>query len=226
MRIYCIGDSLGLPREGVTYEDTWYYKLKQSYPEHDFVEHFERGLLISTALSNYDNYFVFYPSDVVIIQTGICDCSPRYINENKFSVTIVKKLFRKLGLIDFFWKLVKIGGRNPKCVDTPIDKFSADYDKLISKFINSGVRHIFLIKIGHATESVVKKNKYINENVDKYNEIIENIKEKYRNKIDVIDPLDKIDESLFVDGYHCNAKGMDLVFNYLKKELEKTIHHV
>lgn len=221
MRVLCIGDSLGLPREGVPFEETWFYKIKLFFPKIEFVSFFERRLLISKALSNFDSYYTFYSSDIVVIQTGICDCSPRFIVEDKFIVQIVVKLCRRLGLLNTFWKIVKRRGRKADCVYTPILSFSDKYDELVAKFINSGVEHVIIIKIGHAAESVVKKNKFINENVDKYNKELDIIKKKYKEKVSILNPLDNLNDIYYVDGYHCNASGMDVVYNCLKTELTK-----
>lgn len=221
MRVLCIGDSLGLPREGVSYEDTWFYKLKCNYPQTEFVSQFERRLLIDKAFSNFDSYYIFYPSDIVIIQTGICDCSPRYIIEEKLYVQILKSLCNKLGIIDYFWKIVKLRGRKENCVYTPINIFSEKFDMLVSKFIDSGVKHIIVVKIGHAAESVTKKSLYFNNNVDKYNDAIDRLRSKYPGVLIVVNPLNDLDDSNYVDGYHCSAKGMNVVYNSLKTELEK-----
>lgn len=223
MRILCIGDSLGLPREGVTYEDTWFYKLQKYFSKHEFLEQFERKLHITKALDNFYSYYVFYPSDIIIIQLGICDCAPRYIIEEKLSTRIIQTIFYKLGLLKLFWKIVKLRKRSPHRVDTPIHIFSDNMNRLISNFINHGVKHIILVKIGHAAESVLNRNIYINENINKYNREIEHIKAKYPQKIVIVNPLEKIDENYYVDGYHCNAQGMDVVFSSLKTELENII---
>ena len=223
MKILCVGDSLGLPREDVVYEDTWFCKLKNYFLKHDFYEHFERGLLISTALDNFGSYYVFYHPDIVIIQTGICDCAPRYINEKKLKVKIIKAIFEKLGMINLFWKIVKSGGRKPTCVDTPINVFYDKFEKLVSRFIENGTKRIILVKIGHATNSILERNPFFNQNVDLYNKEIDKITALNNKKITVINPLDKVDETLFVDGYHCNSHGMDLVFDSLRVELEKVL---
>ena len=221
MRILCIGDSLGLPRENVEYESVWFYKLQNYFPEYEFISQFERGLLIQKALDNFDTYYTFYCSDIIIIQTGICDCAPRYIVEKGISIRIVKKLFTIFGLTKFYWKIIKLRGRKPSCVETPIDVFSTKYNELVLRFIKGGAKRIYLITIGHVAESVVKKSPYINNNVDKYNREIRQISTKYPEIVRVISPLDRVDESYFVDGYHGNAQGMDVVYNSLKTELSK-----
>lgn len=44
VKVLCVGDSLGLPRDGVTYENTWFYKIKIKYPNYDFIYKFKRSL--------------------------------------------------------------------------------------------------------------------------------------------------------------------------------------
>ena len=220
MRFLCIGDSLGLAREEVRYEDTWFYKLQKLFPDHEFIGQFERGLLMSTAYNNFDNYYTFYSADVVIIQTGICDCAPRYIVEERLAVKLIKAMSEKLGMINLFWKIVKSRGRRPTCVNTPINVFFDEYEKLVSRFIESGCKHIILVKIGHATYSIEERNPFFNQNVDLYNKEIDKIVALDSKRITAINPLDKVDDTLFVDGYHCNSQGMDLVFTRLKAVLE------
>lgn len=220
MRILCIGDSLGLAREEVRYEDTWFYKLQQEFSDHEFIGQFERGLLISKAYNNYDCYYAFYSADVVIIQTGICDCAPRYIVEERLKIKLVKAIFEKLGMINLFWKIVKSGGRKPTCVDTPINVFYDKFEKLVSRFIENGTRRIILVKIGHATNSILERNPFFNQNVDLYNKEIDKIADLDSKKITVLNPLDIVDDTLFVDGYHCNSQGMDLVYTSLSAVLE------
>lgn len=219
MRILCIGDSLGLPREGCEYENTWFYKLQKRYADVEFVDMFERSLLIKKACDNFDSYYSFYSSEVVIIQTGVCDCAPRYFNEKKATARIARSVLSRIGLSNFFWKVVKRKGRKPDCVYTPLTSFSIGFNTLLEKFLENGVKKIIVIKIGHAAESVLKRNPYFNSNVDIYNNEIEKICRAHN--VVVIHPLHKVDDRLFVDGYHCNAQGMDIVFTSLTEEIEK-----
>ena len=221
MRVLCVGDSLGLPREGCTYEETWYYRLKIKYPNVEFVDVFTRALLITEAVSNYyGSYYKFYNADVVIVQTGICDCSPRLFNSNSRKGRLMLRVVKSLGLTTLFWKCVKRRDRDSNRVYTNPDIFFSCYNKLISLFVNDGIKKVILIKIGHATPSVLKKSKFFNHNVDKYNNLIDKIARNYPGKIEIVNPLDNVTESMFVDGYHCNKNGMEIVYNDLVKILE------
>lgn len=216
MRILCIGDSLALPREECPYEESWFYKLKDSFPQHEFVDFFKRGLLIPDALHMFDTYYQFYPAKVVVIQTGICDCSPRYINDQKFVVVAIKLVFKKLGIESVFWKLVKLRKRRQFCVYSKFDQFKNDYELLVRKLIALGTPHIILVKIGHAAPSVLPRNPHMNQNVDKYNTVIDQLAVEHKENVIVLDPLNDVKDDFFVDGYHCNSKGMAIVFQHIK----------
>ncbi len=221
MKILCIGDSLALPREECQYEDTWFYKLKKDFPQHEFIDYFTRGLLIKNAVFDFDTYYQFYKADVVIIQTGICDCSPRYINNIKRPYKQIQGICTLLKLDGLFWKLVKKRTRKPDCVYTSINSFETLYNQLVKSFLEAGAKKIIVVRIGHSAESVAVRNPYMNQNVDKYNLVLEKIHDRLKEKTILISPLEQVDESFFVDGYHCNAKGMYVVYDKLKGVLSE-----
>ena len=215
MRVLCVGDSLGLPRKGCPYEKTWFFKLAKKYPNIEFVDYFKRGLVLTETVNLYNMYYTDYKPDIVIIQTGICDCAPRYLNSNKLFWKLLLNLLGHLGFESYFWKIIKfIFSRRENCVYTKVDVFSQLYRNLIEKFIANGVKKIIVVKIGHAAESVAANNCYFNSNVDKYNNIINKIAVEKKDHI-IIDPLHNVHEDLFVDGYHCNSNGMEKVYHDL-----------
>ena len=219
MRILCIGDSLGLPREGCSYEDTWIFLLKQKYPQHSFINSFTRRQLISEALREYQNHTIHFKADVVILQQGICDCSPRYVNDLLFVNRVIKWIFDKLNRTELYWRIVKQTPRKQNCVYTKPDNFKRDYKCLIDSVLTAG-GSIILIKIGHGSESVQKSSPFYNSNVDKYNHIIDEIAKGY-NKVYVVDPLNRVVDEMFVDGYHCNKVGMYKVYEELSCVIDK-----
>lgn len=216
MRVLCVGDSLGLPRKGCPYEKTWFFKLAKKYPNIEFVDYFKRGLVLTETVNLYNMYYTDYKPDIVIIQTGICDCAPRYLNSNKLFWKLLLNLLGHLGFESYFWKIIKfIFSRRENCVYTKVDVFSQLYRNLIEKFIANGVKKIIVVKIGHAAESVAANNCYFNSNVDKYNNIINKIAVEKKDHIITIVPLHNVHEDLFVDGYHCNSNGMEKVYHDL-----------
>ena len=221
MKVLCIGDSLGLPREGCSYEETWYSQLSTNYPQHTFFSHFEGGRLIGSALNDFNMYYKYYSADVVILQQGIVDCSPRYVNDKRAINLVIRKVFAVCGLIKIYWKIVKSHPRRPDCVYTKIDKFENQYRSLINDILKSGTKAVVVIKIGHSTQSLVEKSsKYFNSNVDRYNAIIDNIVNEYKDKVIVLAPLDKVEDDMFLDGYHCSAKGMKIVYDNVANSFE------
>lgn len=221
MKILCIGDSLGLPRKGCDYEETWLALLRQHYPEHTFFGHFAGDRLVNSALNDYNQYFQYYNPDVVILQQGICDCAPRYVDESKLMTRVIRKFFYTLGLKNYYWHLVKSHKRNPNCVKTRPEKFVETCESLINKVLSIGGRLIF-IKIGHGAESVLSASPFFNDNVDRYNALLDQFSNKYNN-VYVVDPLNNVKEEMFVDGYHCGPSGMLVVYEALHPVLDKII---
>lgn len=215
MRILCIGDSLGMPRPGVSYEDTWFYKLSKAFPQHVFVSEYRRAMLINEAVDLFDSYYVYYKPDVVIIQTGICDCSPRTINTNSSQGRILMKICKLLHITKLFWKIVKQRDRKASRVYTKLEEFGSLYETLINKFLSVGVKKIIVVKFGHGSPAVLTKSKFFNQNVDLYNNALDDMCVRFPDTVLVANPLDIVTEDMFIDGYHCNGKGMSQVYSLL-----------
>lgn len=78
-KVMAITDSLGMPRPGVEYTDTWIFKLSQLLPQIHLIDRSKRGAT-TNRLSSKDA-LEFYDPNGVIIQLGIVDCAPRYSNK-------------------------------------------------------------------------------------------------------------------------------------------------
>lgn len=221
--VLCITDSLGLPREGVTYRDTWISLMQQAFPDYDFITSSFRGMTINNAITYCNEYWKFYDADYFILQTGICDCAPRFINDRKIIVRLLIRLFKTIGLEKLFWRIIKsFFSRKRDCTYTSKQVFKVQYKTLLKTLIERN-KTIVIIKIGKASGTVLAKNKYFNENVIEYNELIDTIVSNIEGQIYTINPLNDVTEDMFVDGYHCNQKGMKVVFNELKLIFSKAI---
>lgn len=222
IKILCIGDSLSLPRQGCCYEDTWVAKLKAKYSTVDFVCNFKGGMLIEDALHYWSNYYQNSRFEIAIIQEGICDCSPRYINDKRLVWKIIIGACKKLKLTKAFWSFVKKRPRSVNCVYTSPSLFAFQYESMVRSMLET-IRYIIIVKIGHGTEAVVARSTHFNDNVNQYNSILDDIQKKYSDRVIVVDPLAMVDDSLFVDGYHCNREGMNNVFLSIDRMLKQIL---
>lgn len=214
-KILCIGDSLALPREGCDYEDTWFFLLKTMYPRNEFIPFFERGLRITKVDQMFDVYYNYYKPDIVIIQCGVCDCSPRIINDLSLHWRIIIKLVGFCKLESIFWRIIKrLFRRKAECVYTNPDQFCKCYKSIVDRFILSSVERIVIVKIGHSSDSILKSSPSFNNNVDAYNKIIDEAFGQ-EEKVIIVNPLDRVYDNFFLDGYHCSPKGMNIVYNTL-----------
>lgn len=114
-KVLCIGDSLALPGHLNKYEDTWFYNLKQNFPDYDFISFFKRQLTTDVLVKmgggkegvdkmpNGADCLEFYKPDIVVLQLGIVDCAPRLLN--KYDKVIIRLLPE--GLTKFYIKLIK-----------------------------------------------------------------------------------------------------------------------
>ena len=226
VKVLCVGDSLGLPRDGVTYENTWFYKIKIKYPNYDFIYKFKRSLtsldLVGKSKKDYlGDYSLYYRPDVVIVQVGICDCAPRYINDTKPFWMGLKFLFRKLRMEGFFWYIIKkTFTRGADSVYVPFNDFRNNiigYVDILKSL--KAVKHIVFVKIGIPGASPRKSSPNLLNNILRYNKVFDEMQQLYPGFVDVVDPLCVEDDKYYVDGYHTNSIGADLVYSQLSSKL-------
>ena len=218
MKILCVTDSLGLPRNGVLYESTWYYKLSHYFHNIDFSPKLQRSLT-SEDILNAD-FSDFYNPNIVILQIGICDCAPRLYKRKRLFWIVLERVFR-----GYFYKIIKkIRTRTPERADVSFEAFVRNinnYYNLLKK--NSNFKLLVIILIGASDDvNISNKSPYFHDNIKKYNSVLHSYN-KYDDVV-VIDPLGGLTKEFFVeDGYHLNHLGNDVVFNKLKVIIDKYV---
>ena len=225
MRVLCIGDSLGLPREGVNYDGTWISKLKKARPGDDFIGLFVRQLTsidlvdVSSGKARGD-FSYYYMPDVVVLQVGICDCAPRYYNSKKNIWKLIEKIGVRIVPERIYWRIIKfLFKRRASAAYVPLNQFSMNIKIFIEYLINKlHVANIIIIKIGKPDKNVLAKSPDMFSQIEKYNNVYTELGDKYCDKVSVIDPLSEGDERLYVDGYHTNERGGQVVFESLIEE--------
>ena len=210
--VLCVGDSLAMPREEVTFKSTWFYLLSLAKNNYHFVHNFRRAFTTDMLFSK--DFLENYNPDIVILQVGIVDCAPRLF---KSSSTFIKLINRTPKFINEpFWKLVKkYKKRSDKNADVSLENFKFNLENFIKRAVKINTEKIILIKIQKPGLKMVNKNPFILDSIKKYNLVFDDLKNKY-NLIIVINPLDFANENDYVeDGYHVNQNGFHKVFNEL-----------
>mgnify|MGYP000025157095 CR=1 FL=1 len=175
MKIIFVGDSMGLPREGCEYEDTYFYKFQKEYKEIDCISFFKRAMTSDGLYELYESYIRHYNPDIVISHSGLTDCAPRLINDRKYFWRGLIYVSKRLGRLNLFWLIIKkIFERNdPKRAYISVNEFRKNYIAFTEKLINIGVKKIVYIKISPCGQNVVRKSPLLNDNVAKYNKVFD-----------------------------------------------------
>lgn len=223
-KVLCIGDSLALPGHLNKYEDTWFYKLKRKFPEHDFISFFKRQLTTDVlvtmggGLDGIDEMpkgadcLEFYNPDIVILQLGIVDCAPRLLNKYD---KIILKLLPKTISSSYIGIIKRIRKRNLNNTLVPLERFKSNLQNYVSRTKKINAR-VLIISISIPDHNMVKKNKEIITNVKWYNELYNEFANN-NSFISVTQPLQPKDYNfpIYEDGYHPNQKGHSIIFNHL-----------
>ena len=221
-RILCLTDSMAMPRENVAYEDTWYSKLVDAHSNITFKKDFLRARSTKNLLKDLKSDCKDFAPDTVILQLGLTDCAPRIINDRKLTWRIIRASFVRMHLIDTFWKLVKrYFHRTPDTVYRSLPSFRKDIERSIKYLIeDQKIKNVLIVKIGLVGSVPDAKSPHWNTNIHKYNAVFDEVENKYPDVIQCIDPLSKPDDSWFVsDGFHCNEKGHQVVFDEIERYL-------
>lgn len=225
MRVFCISDSLGLPRPGVSYEDTWYYMLQKECPSIEFYPYFIRKTTTDSLKTIYYDYADYFNPNLVIVQLGICDCAPRIVNTNKLFWRLYFKIFDGLRAKDLAWKLVKrfLKRNNPSRVYVPIERFISNNEFFLKECINRQIKVLYVL-IANPALSLQEKSPAMFKNIQRYNEALSELAIKYSNYVSFINPLSAGDIKDYTeDGYHTNKEGANKVARGIIDYLDKKV---
>ena len=210
-RLLVISDSVALPREKPEesfYENTYPFILSKYYQ----VFQCSIGGATINELVDQAHYYKQYKPDIVILQSGIVDCSPRAYTKNEewfWGLCFFTKAIRKLLSMTITTRRLR---RIRKKVWTKETKYKEECNRYISLFPGSQC-FVLSIIVSPACESVNPGMFY---NVGKYNRILKEIfKENYIN-------LEKMPISgIMSDYHHLNSEGhlyvADKIMNVLSQ---------
>jgi acyl-CoA thioesterase-1 len=214
-RVLCVGDSLGLPRTDVPYEKTWFYLLKESLLNNEFISRFERALTTDELCgSNWNDYLEFYTPSIVILHIGIVDCAPRYFKRNSLSqkfLALMPPSIQKL-----YWHIIKkVIKRSPRFADVSLNKFSENLRKYFERCELMNIKKLIVVCIATPGEAMVVKNLQIRKQVDAYNHEITKVASCF-SFIRIVNPLASGNMSFYLnDGYHLSVSGHHKMFEQI-----------
>lgn len=218
-RILCISDSFGLPRPEVDYESTWIAILKKRLPSCDFIGCFRRLAntdILST--SAYGEYLRWYAPHAVIVQLGICDCSPRYLRTNSLLYKALSALPQPIA--NPAWKIVKLRKRSLDRTDVTPDKYLLNLRNYVEECRRTGVEGVVLVEIGIPSEKMQASNPLIIDSIARFNACINEVAQSNSGYVKVVCPLKSAKAFDYTsDGYHPNARGNTKVADALEVAL-------
>jgi len=218
-RILCIGDSLGLPRKDESYIHTWYYKISQFYKEFEFIPRFMRAMTTEnlTSINPLDSLENFEPN-IVILQVGIVDCSPRLLPKDFFFTKLIGILPKYFS--SPIWRVIKkITIRRVRFADVSPFNFKKNLYDYFSRCNKLGIEKLVFIKISKPGTNMIIKNKHIVSQVELYNNLIDKVSKQFA-FVELINPLeDGLDDYYISDGYHLNKNGHNQIFLKIKEVL-------
>jgi lysophospholipase L1-like esterase len=197
------------------YSDTWIAMLRQCHLDSEFITNFYREATTDILSAwDYGEHLSFYNPDCIIIQLGICDCAPRYIPNRSFLYKVLNNIPKKLS--DLLWIIIKfMSNRSIRYANVLPNKFEKNIVSYLDKCVEYNVKNVIIIKIARPTNVMLKLNPSINDAIDIYNNILDQISQHY-DFVKIIDPLNEPDEKYYTnDGYHPSFEGNQKVAKYI-----------
>lgn len=217
MRIFIITDSLGLPRKGVSYENTWTDKLLnvlQGRGTNQVIAYtmLRRCLTVKEIYEEKSKFGIGYlHPDLIIFQFGVVDSARRVIplwlenlipNQERTVRRFIGKHRYQLT------KLYNLHYNSPK-------KFKY-YLQLLIDWLEQRPRSYAFIKIAPPGDFLLARIYNIQNDIALYNDILIDTVREYGPHGTVLDPYDGYAVEEFIleeDGHHLNPVGEQLVFN-------------
>lgn len=217
-RLLFVTDSLGMPREGVKYENTFFNKIDEEFPEVTLIDKSKRGRTTED-LRGLDQ-FERYDPDIVVTVLGIVDCAPRtFYKLEKEILSRTPDLFSK-PYVSIFKSFRK--SRPERCYVKPhvFERNLRHYYKRANKRDVP----VISVKILPASNNFVHKSPDILEQISRYNSVYDQAAAQFGN-VQLLAPFDSVEdiEKFFLDVEHPNKLGHCLIYQGLKPKLSNLV---
>lgn len=202
-------DSVALPRKHDTgkilWHETYIAKIKASYPEYEVINISLGGASIKDLRSQVNYYKILNP-DLVLLQCGIVDASPRAFGRIEMEVIKKLRLFRLTKpFVSFLRKYRSHHYASPKEFEKKLIEFKTELKP----------KRFLALSILPSCEEYEAILPGITKSVDVYN----NILKRHADDFIVLDKIPR--EGILRDHHHINSLGQEYIF----EEFQKTRKH-
>lgn len=214
-RILIITDSISIPRPGIPYEDTWIYHFKKEFPGCDIIDRPMRGATTSRLVTEGGggaDLLEFYTPGIVIIQLGLEECAPRLFKKTGFEHYFMHSILPERFLKRYISFIKKRRNRMPDCTEISHAVTENNIRTYIERCRRYGTKIVYC-KIHRACDYYLSKSPFVQQNISRYNGMLENFAAEYDN-VTLADPVKEFHDinRLCIDELHVNAEGHMLYF--------------
>lgn len=213
MRVVIFTDSLGMPRDGVSIENTWTRLFINKYAaSHEIFTFFKRGANTNDIVQEKSDFLHLFRPNLIIVQVGIVDCVrralPLRLTYLTSRVPILSSIVRKFSS-KYHYVLTKLH----KSYAVELRTFEENMNNILT---DCSERNIIPIVIRIAEPGAFMRNKTYNveQDVQLYNQKLKLLVEKFNGVF--VDPYrgqHSFEYVLDEDGHHLNSLGHELVFD-------------
>lgn len=199
-KIIILTDSVALPRklnqDFVSWEDTYIFKLKQHLNDYEVINISIGGATIGD-LRNQVNYYKILKPEIVILQCGIVDASPRAFGRLELEIIKKLKLFRFTKPLVFFLRRYRAHHY------TNLKNYEK---KLIEIKRELNTQSFYAMGIIPSNPDYEKLLSGVTKSIEEYNNIL-----KQHTIFISLDEMPK--NGVLEDHHHINEVGQEFIFN-------------
>ena len=221
-RVLIIADSMAMPRPETRYEDTWIYLVKKEFPHYDFLDRLERGgtsLRLVTEGGGGVDLLELYEPNLVIIQFGFAEGAPRLFKKSSLEYFFLSRVLPAKLKPKYIQYVKKNRVRNPQITEITPDRFKANISNYFERAEKIGSK-VVVILILKATQLLISKSPFVEQNIKLYNDIYCEVAESFSNVRCVAPFGEEVDvNEITVDEYHLDRRGHRMLFDRIKPVL-------
>lgn len=200
-------DSVALPRKHdsgmIHWKETYISKIKISYPDYEVINMSFGGASIKD-LRNQVNYYKILNPDLVLLQCGIVDASPRAFGRIEMEIIKKMRIFRLTKpFVSFLRKYRSHHYASPKEFEEKLVEFKTALNP--KRFLT-----ISIIPACKEYESILPG---VTKSIHIYNSILK----KHSDDFIILDQIPR--EGVLNDHHHINAIGQDYIFEQVQRLL-------